>query len=133
LLLVATAVASNHHYTFKQKYQPFSVGRSGYTSLSIEEKAYARLRRSFDTTIDTEKSFTVWALNVMESAIEKERKLNKFYPTLRYVGNKTGGCIIEDHGKIIEISVGKNLLACSQDKGICKHVLFAVLHPFFEA
>ena len=109
------------------------MGRSGYTSLSIEEKAYARLRRNFDTTIDTEKSFTVWALDVLESAVYREEKLNQRYPSLRYVGNKTGGCIIEDHGKIIEVSVGKNLLSCSQDKGICKHVLFAVLHPSFEA
>ena len=111
------------------------MGRSGYTSLSIEEKAYARLRRNFDVTILTEKTFTQWALDVMESAVYREEKINKLYPSLRYVGNKTGGCIIEDSKskKIIEVSVGKNLLSCSQHKGICNHILFAVLHPSFEA
>lgn len=110
------------------------MGRSGYTGLSIEEKAYARLRRSFDTTIDTEKTFTVWAMDVMESAVIREKAITKLYPGLRYVGNKTGGCILEDSKskQIIEISVGKNLLTCSQHKGICSHILFAVLHPSFQ-
>jgi hypothetical protein len=111
------------------------VGRSGYTSLSIEEKKYAKLRRKFDT-IDTDKSFTVWAMDVMETALNREIHLNKSYPGIKFIGNKTGGVILEEKGQIIEISVGnsagKNLLTCSQDKELCKHVLFAVLHPSFE-
>lgn len=112
------------------------MGRSGYTSLSIEEKTYAKLRRSFDLIVDTDKTFTVWAMDIMKSALNREEKINKLYPGVRWIGNKTGGCILEEKGNIIEItvkgSVGKNVLACSQDKGVCKHILFAVCHPLFE-
>lgn len=108
------------------------MGRSGYTSLSIEEKAYAKLRRKFDDTVDTDNTFTVWAMETLQTALNRELYVNKNYPGLRYIGNKTGGCILEEKGHIIEVSVGKNLLTCSQDKGICKHILFAVLHPDFE-
>lgn len=111
------------------------MGRSGYTSLSIEEKRYARIRRSFETTVTTEKTFTVWAMETLENAISKEAKLKKSFGNLHYVGNTSNGCIIEDKGDLVEInvsgSVGKYSLACSQDKNICNHVLFAVLHPNF--
>ena len=108
------------------------MGRSGYTSLSIEEKKYAKLRRAFDSTVDTEKTFTVWAMDTLETALNREKAVNSDYPGIRFVGIKTGGCILEEKGKIIEINIGKNALTCSQDKGICKHVLFAVMHPSFE-
>ena len=108
------------------------MGRSGYTSLSIEEKKYAKLRRAFDNIVDTDKTFTVWAMETLEIALNREKILNNNYPGIRFVGIKTGGCILEEKGKIIEINVGKNALTCSQDKGICKHVLFAVMYPSFE-
>ena len=106
--------------------------RSDYTSLSVEEKKYAKLSHAFDSTVDTEKTFTVWAMDTLETALNREKAVNSDYPGIRFVGIKTGGCILEEKGKIIEINMGKNALACSQDKGICKHVLFAVMHPSFE-
>jgi len=89
------------------------------------------MRRKFDS-LNVDKSFTVWAMDTMEAALEKTISLTKQYPGIKYVGNKTGGVILEEKGKIIEVNVGKNLLTCNQDKGICRHVLFAVLHPDFE-
>ena len=62
------------------------MGRSGYTSLSIEEKKYAKLRRAFDSTVDTEKTFTVWAMD----ALDREKAVNNNYPGIRFVGIKTG-------------------------------------------
>lgn len=111
------------------------VGRSGYTSLSLEEKRYAKLRRSFDTIVNTDKTFTVWAMETLDAALARESKLNKSFGGIKWIGNKTGGCILEEKGNIIEITisdVGKNLLTCSQDKTFCRHQLFAVLHPLFE-
>ena len=108
------------------------MGRSGYTSLSIEEKRYAKLRRTYDTTHTKDESFTVWAANALDSYLTREDQVNWLYPGIKYIGNKTGGVILEEKGNIIEISVGKSSLTCSQDKGVCKHVLFAVLHPEFE-
>jgi hypothetical protein len=108
------------------------MARSGYTSLSIEEKQYAKIRRNFEVTVKTNKTFTMWAMDALITAINREKIVNEDYPGIRFIGNKTGGVILEDKSQIIEISVGKNLLTCSQDKGICKHILFAVLHPSFE-
>lgn len=108
-----------------------SVGKSGYTSLSIEEKRYARLRRSFDTIVDTDKSFTVWAIDVLDSAVDREGKINQMFPGLKYIGKTSKGIVIQDHADIIEITVGKNF-TCSVDKGLCNHILFTVMHPEFS-
>ena len=108
------------------------MGVSGYTSLSIEEKRYARLRRSFDTIIDTEKTFTVWAIDVLDAAVNREGKINQLFPGLKYVGKTSKGIVIQDQQGIIEITTGKNF-TCSVDKGLCKHILFTVMHPEFQA
>ena len=111
----------------------FIVGRSGYTSLSLEEKRYAKLRRSFDTIVNTDKTFTVWVMETLDAALNRQLKLNKSFPGIKWIGNKTGGCILEEKGTIIEITYdGKNSLTCSQDNSFCRHCLFAVLHPLFE-
>jgi len=114
------------------KYRPINVGRSGYTSLSIEEKAYARLRRNFDTKIDTDKTFTAWALDILETAISRENRLDDMFPTMKFVGKKSNGIIIQDRSEIIEIDVSKTQITCKTDKNLCRHVLFAALHPSFE-
>lgn len=112
-------------------YQVFNVGKSGYTSLSLEEKRYAKLRRNFEINVNTDNTFTVWATAVMEAAVNREGYLHKTFPGIRFVGNKTGGCILEEKGKIIEVTVTKNQISCDQ-KDADKYILFALLHPNFE-
>lgn len=75
------------------------MGRSGYTSLSIEEKKYAKLRRAFDSIVDTEKTFTVWAMEILETALNREKAVNNNYTGIKFVRIKSGGCILEEKGK----------------------------------
>ncbi len=104
------------------------MGRSGYTSLSISQKEYSKLRRAFDSTIDTDQTFTVWAMSVLESAIIRERKLKSLFPGLKFVGKTSNGVIIQDKKEIIEV---KNNLTCKVDNGLCDHILFCCIHPEF--
>lgn len=108
------------------------MGKSGYTSLSLDEKRYAKLRKNWDNHVTFDGTFTVWATNVLERSIERERELNSRYRNLKFVGvTSDGGCIIEDNSKIIRITFSNGTLHCDADKGMCKHVLFAAMHPEF--
>ena len=109
------------------------MGKSGYTSLSLEEKRYAKLRRNFDTTIDTDKTFTIWATDVLEAAINREGKITTLFPGLKFIGHSSKGVIIQDHSEIVQITTGSgSKFTCDKDKGLCKHILFTALHPLFE-
>ena len=107
------------------------MGKSGYTSLSLEEKRYAKLRRNFDTTISTDQTFTTWATDVLEAAINREARIEQLFPGLKFIGHSSKGVIIQDHSDIVQITTGK-VFTCDKDKGICKHILFTALHPSFE-
>ena len=74
------------------------MGRSSYTPLSIEEKKYAKLRHAFDNIVDSDKTFTVWAMDTLETALNREKAVNSDYPEIRFIGIKTGGCILEEKG-----------------------------------
>ena len=107
------------------------MGTSGYTSLSIEQNRYNKLRKDWDANIDSEYTFTVWAMDTMENAIKREMKLKKKFPGFKFVGTKTNGAVVEDNGEIIIVDSEKDSLKCSKDKGLCKHIMFATMHPSF--
>ena len=75
------------------------MGRSGYTSLSIKEKKYVKLRRAFDSIVDSDKTFTVWVMKILETALNREKSVNSNYPGIRFVGTKTGRCILEEKAR----------------------------------
>lgn len=108
------------------------MGLSGYTSLSLEEKRYAKLRKNWESKVVTENSFTVWATEVLEHAIEREDNLANKFKHLTFVGSTNdGGCVIQDRSEIIQIKQVGGTYSCSKDKGICNHILFAALNPRF--
>jgi hypothetical protein len=108
------------------------MGKSGYTSLSLDEKRYAKLRKDWESHVTTEDTFTVWATTVLEKAIEREKELSSRYSGLHFVGStQDGGCIIQEKGEVIRITYAKNTLTCDHDKGMCKHILYAAMHPQF--
>ena len=72
------------------------MGKSGYTSLSLNEKDYARLRRSWDDIIQTDLTFTSWATDVLVTGIARVEKLNKLFPGMEYVGPVSNGVVIKD-------------------------------------
>lgn len=108
------------------------MGLSGYTSLSLDQTKYSKIRKNWDNHIRTEDTFTVWATNILERAIERQKELHLRYSDLHFVGNtQDGGCIIQEKGEIIRITYSKNTLTCDHDNGMCRHVLFASMHPEF--
>ena len=110
------------------------LGRSGYTSLSIEEKRYARLRRAFDRSVasNTKDTFTVWAMSTLEASVNRQEKINDLFPNMTYVGKTKNGIAVQEKGELIEVQVSKTKIKCNKDEGICNHVLFACLHPEFN-
>jgi len=104
------------------------MGKSGYTSLSLNEKEYANLRRSWDKIVQTDQTFTTWATDVLFNGVARVEKLNKLFPGFEYVGKIKSGVIIKDKNDLIEVRG----LKCNKDKGLCDHVLFACIHPNFE-
>ena len=46
------------------------MGRSGYTSLSLPQDDYKLIRAKFDKT-DIPYSFTVWATDILDAALER--------------------------------------------------------------
>ena len=41
------------------------IGRSGYTSLSLKQTKYGKIRKKFDSNVSTNKTFTAWAEDVL--------------------------------------------------------------------
>ena len=110
------------------------MGKSGYTSLSIEEKRYARLRRDFETHVNTDSTFTVWAMDTLESAIKRNTKINEMFPNFQFIGSsKEGTVVIKDKKDLVEVTVNKNKISCNVDKVYCDHCMFVFMHPSFLA
>jgi mRNA-degrading endonuclease HigB of HigAB toxin-antitoxin module len=109
------------------------MGKSGYTSLSLDENRYATLRKDWDKIVgkNTEDTFTAWATTVLEQAIQRTSLIDSMFPTLIWVGKTDTGCVIKDKSVIVEVKWNKNKLVCSVDKDLCSHCIFAALNSKF--
>ena len=111
------------------------MGRSGYTSLSIEEKRYAKMRRKFEKVIGTEsKTFTVWCADIIDSGIERVNFLEKAYPNYTVVKITGNGFFIDDSKKVdvIKVTVQNKKVICSdKSKDSQNYILYASMHPEF--
>ena len=109
------------------------MGKSGYTSLSIEEKQYARLRKDWNKIIEptTDDTFTVWAMKVLEAAITRTELIDSMFPNFKFIGTTETGCIIQDKKQIVQIDKAKNTLVCSVHKELCDHCIYAALNSKF--
>lgn len=106
--------------------------REGYTNLSIESKRYDKNRRSFDMHVKQDLTYSAWAMDTLDAAIEREILLTKLFPKLHFIGKKQdGGIVVEDNKMLIEIQIKAGSFVCSNDKGLCNHILFATMHPLF--
>ena len=110
------------------------MGKSGYTSLSIDEKRYAKMRRAFDTTVDTESTYTVWHCDVVESAIDRIKFLKNAFPDLSLVTVISNGIVIDDSkiDDVIKVYTQGKKIMCSDSKNPQKYIQFALLHPEFR-
>ena len=109
------------------------MGKSGYTSLSLDETRYSKLRKSWDNIVgkDTDDTFTVWATTVLEQSVERVSLIKSMFPNYVWVGKTDTGCVIKDKSTIIEGKWSKNKLVCSVDSGLCSHCVYAALNSKF--
>ncbi len=111
------------------------MGRSGYTSLSIEEKRYVKMRREFEKVIGTEnKTFTVWCADTIDSGIERVKFLEKAYPNYTVVKITDDSFFIDDSKKVdvIKVTVQNGKIVCSdKSKDTQRYISYASIHPEF--
>ena len=109
------------------------MGKSGYTSLSIEEKRYARMRRDFDNIVETEKTYTQWHCDVTEAALDRLKFLGQKYPDLSLVKIIPNGIVIDDskNDDVVKVIMKDKKIVCSEKKDPERYIQFALLHPEF--
>jgi len=107
------------------------MGRSGYTSLSIEEKVYAKMRRLWDNNLlnETDLSFTQWHTKVVMNSIDKAKFLKDKFPHLKVIKVIDKGLIIEDSKKNEFVKVILKGTKLDSNKEGDEYLLFAALHP----
>ena len=107
------------------------MGRSGYTSLSLQQDDYSRIRDKFDRSVDSDYTFTVWATSIIENSIDRIRLLKKIYPDYTLLKVAKDGAYIEDKksGDVAKVSYQNKKFVCSQTKDKESLIIFAALHP----
>ncbi len=104
-----------------------------YANLSIEAKRADKLKRSFDVSKITDRSYAAWCINTLESAMERILYINKAFPNLKVLENSSNRFILEDikANKIVKIEWKENKAVCNE-KDSDNYILFALLHPDFR-
>ena len=107
------------------------MGRSGYTSLSIEEKIYDKIRRRWDSYVfnKTDLTFTQWHTMIVLNNIDKIKFLKNNFPHLKFVKVIENGLVIEDTKKKKFVQVILNGKKLHSNIIGDEYLLFAALHP----
>lgn len=105
---------------------------SKYANLSIEAKRSDKMKRTFDTTKFTKRTYSTWAVETLENAMAKSLYLQKAFPHFKVIDNYDNRFIIEDskNNKIVKVEWKDNKAICN-DKDE-NYVIFALLHPDFR-
>ena len=110
------------------------MGRSGYTSLSLEQEQYKLIRRKFDRHYDGDEKFTPYVSGLIEASLDRLAYLNYNFPTLSVVKVLDNGLLIEDSRRkddIIKVTIQGKKIVCSDDKDPQRYITYATLHPEF--
>ena len=107
------------------------MGKSGYTSLSIQDERYARMRRTFNTVVKTESTYTKWHCDVVESALGRLKFLKSTFPNLSMIKIIPHGIVIDDSetGDVVKVTVNGKNIVCSEEKNSEKYIQYALMHP----
>jgi len=113
------------------------MGISGFTSLSIDQVKYKKIRNTFDKIVksDTEKSFTQWATKVIEINLARSKYLKQIFPDLAVIKVIENGLVIEDlkNNNIVKVTMNDNKMTCShKGKEAEMYILYTTLHPEFS-
>ena len=112
------------------------MGISGYTSLSIAQDKYKKIRKDFDKIIrpDTDDTFTAWATSILESNITRMGYLKEIFPNLSVIKVIENGLVIDDlkNDTIVKVTMVNNKIKCSHTgKDADTYILYATMHPEF--
>tara|TARA_Y100001936_G_C15452163_1_gene349639 strand:- start:169 stop:513 length:345 start_codon:yes stop_codon:yes gene_type:complete len=112
------------------------MGRSGYTSLSIQQDEYSRIRKKWDRYVDptTDLKFTPWAQSTIEGGIERIKFLESAFPNISVVKIIEKGIVLDDKKKndVVKVWVqGKKIVCSDKSKDAESYILYAVMHPEF--
>ena len=107
------------------------MGKSGYTSLSIEEKRYAKLRRSWEQQVETNETFTVWMMNIMENSLNRLKYVQETFPDYSIIKIADNELILEDSkmSNIVKVTIKDENIICNVKKNAEKYIRYALLHP----
>lgn len=108
--------------------------KTDYANLVIHKDVYLRLKKEYQQVIDPDaKGWMAWIETSMESAMEREYVISEKFKGLHFVGKKSDGksMLIEDktEGGLVEVTPTKDGFKCSVHKGMCRHIMFACVHP----
>lgn len=105
---------------------------SRYANLSIEAKRADKLKRTFDTSNITKRTYAAWCIDNLESSMVRLVYLKKTFPHYIVLENLDNRFIIEDTkaNKIVKVE-WKGTKAVCNDKDET-YVMFALLHPDFR-
>lgn len=106
--------------------------KQGWRNLSIDEKRTDNLMRLFEINKITTKSFSMWTLESIESAMDRTLYLRKTFPHFKVIENPDNMFLFEDTkaNKIIKV-VWKDGKAISNEKNE-DYVTYALLHRDFR-
>ena len=110
------------------------MGRSGYTSLSLQQDEYARIRKKFDRYYDGDEKFTPYVTGLIEASLDRLKFLEDDFPTLSVVKVLDNGLLIEDARRkndVIKVTIQGKKIVCSDDKDPQRYITYATLHPEF--
>ena len=113
------------------------MGLSGYTSMSIKDTRYKKIRKDYDKIIgpDTKDTFTTWGTRALELNLARIDYLKKTFPDLAIIKVTENGVVIEDskNDTVAKITLKNGKPVCShKGKEAESYLLYATLHPNFH-
>jgi len=103
--------------------------KKGFANLSVDSQINAKVRRDFETR-NMDISFPVWAIGVLQSAIDRLSYLEKKFPHIKLVTVMNDGIVLEDTNKKLMIKVyGEKDKMVSSVPDNPDYILYAGIHP----
>lgn len=113
------------------------MGISRYTSLSIHEDRFKKIKKGYEKVItpETDDTLTAWATKALESNLSRMDYLKKTFPNLSIIKVTENGLVIEDSKKdiVAKIIINDDKITCShKGKETESYILYVTLHPQFH-
>ncbi len=104
--------------------------RGGFTNLSIEASRYDSIRKLYDKSVDTDLSFSNWAMTMIENSVNRMAYLKEKYPDLRIVDVTETGVIVENikTEELSKVNITNGKVTCKSSNAE-KIIDFVKIHP----